>query len=553
MKDEPLKHRVFWNMELGRLAGWYLLAGLVIVTLVFPRAAAGQAASGGLVCHVRRPRVPTPISPDVYGVAAAPEAFLKNYQVPLNRWGGNTASRYNWKLGNAWNTGHDWFFLNVAIEDQAWEGFLRRSVNAGGRVIVSVPLVGWVAKDTQSHSFSVNKYGPQLKTAPGRADAGNGLHPDGRMLRGNDPRDASRPADPQFVADWVREMRRRFPDLFAQQRIVLALGNEPMLWDKTHRDVHPLPVSYDEYLGKFIRMAQAIRSVAPLVPIAGPELWGWPAYFQSAQDREGRTNRDRQKHGGRPFLEWFLTQMHRHEQGTGERLLNFLTIHFYPQAPGVYSNAADEKTRLLRLQSTRSLYDPLYRDPSWIKARIELIPRLRRLVNTCYPGLKIGLAEYHWGGAKDQSGALALAELLGIFGREGLDLACLWTWPREDTPAAQAYAMYRNVDGTGKKFGGSLLTVTWEQDTMQRPLSCFASYDEDAAMVTLVVVNKSASPVPLTLHLPISEGGGFEGYCMDRESPRIKKMRQEFELHDKRFIFTVNSESIYHLRFAKVL
>jgi hypothetical protein len=553
MKDEQLKYLVFSGISLRRFAGWYLLVGLVIGMPGFPFAMAGEAISGGLVCHVRRPRVPTPISSDVYGVAAAPETFLKTYRVPLNRWGGNTASRYNWKLGNAWNTGRDWFFLNVAIEDQAWEGFLRRSVNTEGRVIVSVPLVGWVAKDTQSHSFSVSKYGPQLKTAPGHADAGNGLHPDGRMLRGNDPADASMPADPQFVAEWVREMRRRFPDLFAQQRIVLALGNEPMLWDKTQRDVHPLPVNYDEYLERFIRMAQAIRSVAPLVPIAGPELWGWPAYFQSAQDREGRTSRDRQKHGNMPFLKWFLTQMHRHEQRTGERLLNYLTLHFYPQAPGVYSNAADEKTRVLRLQSTRSLYDSSYRDPSWIKARIELIPRLKRLVESCYPGLKIGLTEYNWGGSKDQSGALALAELLGIFGREGLDLACLWTWPREDTPAAQAYAMYRNVDGAGKKFGGSLLAVTWEKDSPQRPLSCFAAYDEASAVVTVVVINKSASSVPLSLHLPISEGGAFEGYRMGRDTPRIKNMTQEFELLDKRFIFTVKSESIYHLRFAKVL
>jgi hypothetical protein len=499
------------------------------------------------------PSVLTAISPDVYGVAAAPETFLRRYQVPLNRWGGNTASRYNWKLGNAWNTGHDWFFRSVAVEEQAWQTFLQRSVATGGRALVSVPLVGWVAKDTSSHSFSVKKYGPQRKTAPESPDAGDGVRPDGSLIRDNEPSDASLVADPQFVAEWVREMRRQFPELFARRRIVLALGNEPMLWNKTQRDVHPLPVDYDEYLKRFIKMAQAIRSVAPAVPIAGPELWGWPAYFQSAQDRETHTNRDRRKHGGQPFLSWFLTQMHRHEQRTGERLLNYLTLHFYPQAQGVYSSAADEQTRLLRLQTTRSLYDPSYRDPSWINATVELVPRLKRWVESCYPGLKIGLTEYNWGGQEDMSGALALAEVLGILGREGLDLACLWTWPRENTLAAQAYAMYRNVDGTGKKFGDARLSVSWESSPQWRPLSCFAAYERSEGVLTVDGVNKSAGPVRFSLQLPSANSAAVEGYCVSRQSPMIKKMTRKFELRDNRFTFTFNAESIYHLRFVKDL
>jgi len=55
---------------------------------------------------------------------------------------------------------------------------------------------------------------------------------------------------------------------------------------------------------------------------------------------------------------------------------------------------------------------------------VELIPRLKRWVAQCYPGLKIGITEYNWGGEDDISGALALADILGVFGREGLDLGC---------------------------------------------------------------------------------------------------------------------------------
>src|SRR3954470_15757329 len=53
------------------------------------------------------------IDPRIYGVAAASEAQLAELNAPLNRWGGNTSSRYNWKL-DCDNRGADWFFQSVA-------------------------------------------------------------------------------------------------------------------------------------------------------------------------------------------------------------------------------------------------------------------------------------------------------------------------------------------------------------------------------------------------------------------------------------------------------
>ena len=38
------------------------------------------------------------------------------------------------------------------------------------------------------------------------------------------------------------------------------LDNEPMLWNSTHRDVHPEPVTYDELLDRTVRYASAIRA-----------------------------------------------------------------------------------------------------------------------------------------------------------------------------------------------------------------------------------------------------------------------------------------------------
>ena len=39
-----------------------------------------------------------------------------------------------------------------------------------------------------------------------------------------------------------------------------------------------------------------------------------------------------------------------------------------------------------------------------------------------YPGTKLAITEYNWGGLDDINGSLAQADILGIFGRERLDL-----------------------------------------------------------------------------------------------------------------------------------
>ena len=88
------------------------------------------------------------------------------------------------------------------------------------------------------------------------------------------------------------------------------------------------------------------------------------------------------------------------------------------------SDAVDSATELLRNQSTRQFWDTNYVDPSWINSVIALIPRMRSWVSTNYPGTKIGITEYNWGAEPYINGATAQADILGIFGREGL------TWPR---------------------------------------------------------------------------------------------------------------------------
>ena len=144
--------------------------------------------------------------------------------------------------------------------------------------------------------------------------------------------------------------------------------------------------------------------------------------------------------------------MARHDRQTGRRTLDVLDVHFYPQATGVYAGQTDPATNALRLRSTRALWDAGYQDESWIAAPVQLLPRLRQWVRQNYPGTKIGLTEWNWGAENTLNGGLAVAEVLGILGREQIDLACYWTCPPIKSPAFFAYKMYRSPDGTGTRF-----------------------------------------------------------------------------------------------------
>jgi hypothetical protein len=196
-----------------------------------------------------------------------------------------------------------------------------------------------------------------------------------------------------------------------------------------------------------------------------------------------------------PFVPWYLQQMKQYQDDQGVRLLDYLDLHYYPQAPGVaLSPAGTGATQALRLRSTRALWDSTYVDESWIKDAgpdggiVKLIPRMRAWVDQYYPGTKLAVSEYNWGALDDINGALAQADVLGIFGREGLDLATLWGPPDATAPGAFAFRLYRNYDGEGAKFGDvSVQAASSDQDK----LSIYAAHRTGDNKLTVMVINKS--------------------------------------------------------------
>ncbi len=158
------------------------------------------------------------------------------------------------------------------------------------------------------------------------------------------------------------------------------------------------------------------------------------------------------------------------------------------------------------------------------------------------------MTEYNWGGEEDISGGLALADILGIFGREGLDLACYWTTPAQGSFAAAAYALYRNVDGAGAHFGDEGLSAHWDGAPPEN-VSLYAALDRTAGVATVIVVNKSGLPHTVKLRwIGIAVGAG-RGYSVAENEPRVIPMPEPAASVQP---LVIAPKSAVHLRFVLV-
>lgn len=482
---------------------------------------AATVAPSDLVLSVNAASGRKTISPYIYGLHYTTKEFAAEIKLPVRRWGGNDTTRYNW-LANISNNGYDYYFENNRniTSDLTADQFIQRDNDTGTRTLLTLPMIGWVAKDDDTAcGFSVTKYNYTPKPYPDgkpavdefRTKCGSGItgFPNGTtaFYRPTDPKDTSIEAPPAFVQNWVQHL----VTVRAQssgQPLFYALDNEPDLWNSTHADVHPDPLSYDEFKQRTLAYAPAIRAADPNAKILGPVSFGWSGFFYSALDlseaaKNGYTSYpDREAHGNIPFVAWYLQQMRASEQATKKRPIDYLDLHFYPQNGVDLRDAGDAAMQALRLRSTRALWDPTYRDESWIGGDdqpedmryVRLIPRMHAWVDANYPGTKLAITEYNWGGLEHINGALAQADILGIFGREGVDLATLFDSPfgdgsfKPNLPGAFAFRMYRNYDGKGSMFGDTSVQAT---SSAQDKLAVYAAQRGSSGALTVMVINKT--------------------------------------------------------------
>ncbi|MBE9164506.1 glycoside hydrolase family 44 protein [Tychonema sp. LEGE 06208] len=504
----------FWLRSPSNKLGWIILLLLgvlaalaTIATAVYFKSAIAQTANLTLSVDVTADR--HSISPDIYGMNdyAIDPALAQELRIPVERWGANHTSRYNWLVDSS-NSGDDFFFVGGGdnknpVPGDSIDKIVKTNRKNGSKSIVTIPIIGYVNKlSIWNCGFRVSKYGAQEKTNPyifPEGDkCGNGKRPDGSLITDNNRLDVSIVSDAAFQKAWVQHLVNTHGTAESGGVQIYQMDNEPSGWGNTHRDVHPEATSYDELRDRTYQYASMVKATDPTAKVLGPSDFGWPVYVDSG------VKGDREKHGGVWFGRWYLQQMRAYEQQKGVRILDYFDEHYYPVVDDLcLANcpAGDAKTQAARLRSTRSLWDSTYTDESWIgksNPPLTIIPRFRDWIKQDYPGTKLAITEYNWGGLESMNGALTQADILGIFGREQLDLATLWGPPKSSEPGSYAFRTYLNYDGKGSKYGD-----TWvrSHSTDQELLSIYGSQRTNDGALTLVIINKTSQKLTSNLSL----------------------------------------------------
>jgi uncharacterized repeat protein (TIGR01451 family) len=516
-------------------------AGLV-VAVVLAHAAKANAQNPPVTVSVDALTSRKPISPLIYGVHFAGTADLLDMNATLNRLGGDGVGRYNY-LKDIDNRGGNFFFLSFPYPYAGGpltvgglgDNFITKTKAGGAEPYLSMPMVGYVATTDVPRSvqfdFPISTCGAQtandVDPMDPHPDAGNGCVAGGPGVGLCSPDHPLLPPLPAlcdpislgtknvaaggaFQQGWMQHVKDTFGPGASTGLRYWGLDNEPSLWHNVYWDVHYTPADTDEMRTKMIDYAARIKTVDPSALVLGPEEWGWDGFFYSGKDQQAigqgtcgfdfalNPCPDRVAHEGKEYVAYLLDQMRQADAAALRRSLDFFTLHFYPQA-GEFSQDTDVQNpgvEGLRNRSTRGLWDPNYINESYINDKVRLIPRMKDWV-TYYPGTKIGLTEYDWGADGHISGATAEADLLGIFGREGLDMALKWNLPDPGSPVRNAFKMYRNYDGLKSTFGETSVSASVPNPDN---LAAFAAQRSNGTL-TIMVVNKITGTTPTTINL----------------------------------------------------
>lgn len=456
---------------------------IMITVALFAMLAGCSAPENRIVIDIHNQK---PISPYVYGINSTDwDKFGPGFT--LGRLGGNRLTAYNWET-NASNAGSDWHHQNDSLMGETDEAgaairqFVQGCQKHGAAAIVTVPTAGYVAADKKGDG-DVNQTPNYLETRFNKSLAHKGAafqYP---------PDTTDHKVYQDEMVWWLEKIKSNATPVW------YMLDNEPDLWSGTHARIWPKNPTYAQIIANNIEFGSAIKDVAKKTLVFGPANYGYMGFrtFQNAPDANGRD-----------FLDAYLDAMKDAEHAKGKRILDVLDIHFYPEARGdgvrICEGVDKPGTPAARVQAPRSLWDPTYVEDSWITQSrggkaIALLPGINAQISKHYPGTKLSMSEYNYGGGQVISGAIAQADVLGIYGRYGLFAACNWGISPKDVAEVAGFRSFVNFDGNGAKFGDLGLGVSGEQPAAD---SVYAALDsKNQNRLTIVAINKSTEKLPL--------------------------------------------------------
>lgn len=488
------------------------------------------------------------ISPYIYGTN---QLLTEEEHWGAMRQGGNRLTGYNWE-NNASNAGTDYLnssdnFLTwiAGIQNENEPGivtttFRDKSIQIDAYPLVTLQLAGYVARDKRGTVT-------EQQTAPSPRWRNVIFEKGSSFTLQPDTSDSF-----VYLDEYVNFLVNRFGMANTPTGIKgYSLDNEPGLWTSTHPRIHPVNARCLEMVQKAIGVSTAVKNVDPYLEIFGPVLYGFNAYynFQSAADWDSvRAGTNYQW-----FIDYYLHQMKQAEISSGKRLLDVLDIHWYPEARGdnriteTYANTSSDK--LARVQAPRTLWDNNYTENSWIGqwfgSYLPLIPRLKQSINTFYPGTKLAITEFSYGGENDITGAIAMADVLGIFGKYDVYFGSYWQLDSPSDYISAAYKIYRNYDGNNSTFGDYYLPAVTSDSVNS---SVYGAMNISGSEIHIMVINKKLNE-SVNGNFSIASQQNLQNgrvWKLSSNSPAISEINPITNISNNSFSYTLPAGSVCH-------
>jgi hypothetical protein len=369
-------------------------------------------------------------------------------------------------------------------------------------------------------------------------------------------------------------------EIATDKRVMVCLDNEPDGWSWDNGAKHGWALGWpkgsasytvrlgqDYHIQRTLDFATAIKDVLPNIDVFGGVFMGyWGLYSlgnlaaAGAHPGHGVSSDFMDWPSGKPkpgvtfpYLEMWARALNDASSTRGARLVDVLDTHFYHDPCPIdvdvcdtvsfrtafRSACADTDDNILhsRMQAPRMYWDPSYQgntevewnDGQWglnasktsLKAGGVPLNWIRRLRDTLakYPmgPQKLAVTEYQMGRSGDISGAIAQADILGVFAREGVYAATYWPMTSTQDPGysgsmtkafagvSAAFKSWLDYDGNGSGHGDTYASTTIDDkarpadpnrpanapnQTLER-ITAYASFDDNSSgRMVIVAINK---------------------------------------------------------------
>ncbi len=441
-----------------------------------------------------------PISPRIYGANLdAIDCANSKARFTFCRSRSASWSTYNWE-NNASNAGQsDCNENNDALSSSSTPGAAVTDVidiadAIGAATVVTVPMLDHAARDKDGGSAAPACSGDVSKT---------GGYLDTRFVKNRPRKGSALSLAPDTSDAYVNqdEFVAFLKAGYSTSKLLFSLDNQPELWSSEHPTVRQTPLTYDEEVSLSVDYAKMIKDTWP-----GAEVVSFVGYgYLAATSQQGSP----EYASLGEFYSYFLKKTAVASAADHRRLVDYVDLHWFAE---LYANGhriieedASPASVAARVQAPRSLWDPTFIEDSWITGvnggkPIELLTWLEGAVAANYPGTKLAISEWSYGGGKHISGAIAAADALGIFGQRGTDLAGVVSFSPDDEPyLIGAFQAYRNYDGQGHAFGDTSVSAT-SSDVARA--SIYASIDaNDPSRMVLIAINRSDKALTASLDI----------------------------------------------------